>query len=277
MHGGLIDRHLAWCQARGLRLRTISTRGYVLRRVERAISTPIAAATAEQLGRWYEHRGGAPSSRASELSHLRQFFGWMVLYDHRGDNPTARLFRPRIPRLLPRPMPHNDLAVALASAPDRIRPWLLLAAFAGLRAQEIAYLRHEDIRQDLAVLIVHDGKGGDQRVIPLHPEVARALPRSGTGWVFPRRDGKPGPNQPWLVSHLTNRHLHSLGISATLHQARHWFGTEIYRTSHDLRATQELLGHKSPVVTAGYAAWNPVIGGEAVMALTIPDAVDVRS
>jgi hypothetical protein len=39
---------------------------------------------------------------------------------------------------------------------------------------------------------------------------------------------------------------------------RHWFGTEIYDSCHDIRVTQELLGHSNPATTAGYIAYSHV-------------------
>jgi integrase/recombinase XerC len=64
------------------------------------------------------------------------------------------------------------------------------------------------------------------------------------------------------------QYLAGLGIDATGHQLRHWFGTGIYAATHDIRLTQELLGHQSPNTTAGYVAWAAVDAGPAVASLT---------
>jgi hypothetical protein len=76
------------------------------------------------------------------------------------------------------------------------------------------------------------------------------------GYLFLRRDGERGPNTPSMLSELANDHLHACGIPATLHQLRHRFGSRAYQGSHDLRLVQELLGHASPEMTAGYAAYD---------------------
>jgi site-specific recombinase XerD len=38
----------------------------------------------------------------------------------------------------------------------------------------------------------------------------------------------------------------------TCHSLRHRFATQVYRSTHDLRAVQELLGHSKPETSARY-------------------------
>jgi integrase/recombinase XerC len=81
------------------------------------------------------------------------------------------------------------------------------------------------------------------------------LPEDGGTYVVPRGDGwQNRPLHPGRVSGLINDYLHSLGIPDTAHSLRHSFGTEFYRASKDIRLTQELMGHASPITTAIYAA-----------------------
>ncbi len=74
---------------------------------------------------------------------------------------------------------------------------------------------------------------------------------------------------PWNVSQMVNRYLHSIGIAKTAHCLRHSFATNIYRTTRDLRLTQELMGHASPATTAIYAACDMEKAAPAVAALSI--------
>lgn len=271
---GLIDEHLAWCTARNLRPTTIRCRGYALKRTARVVG-PLDLAEPEILGKWFADLELSPEARRTELSHVRSFYRWAVAAGCLDVDPSAQLPIPRVPRRVPRPMPDNDLAVALASAPEPVRAWLVLAAYAGLRACEIAGLHADDVRRDLdpPVLVIREGKGGHQRVIPLHPEALDALNlHHGRGYVFRRPDHQPFP--AYSVSAGCNRFLHSIGITATLHQARHWFATSLYQSTLDLRLTQEMLGHRSPTTTAGYAAWVPSQGAEAVVQLRLAVAVD---
>lgn len=258
-----------WLQARGLRPATIDTRARVVRRVEATVG-PLELVDEATMRGWFRSLAGyAPSTRASTLTHVRDRIRFLILEGARADDPTVRLPRPRVPRLLPHPIAETDLAVALAAAPRRVRPWLMLAAYAGLRCGEIARLRGEHVRDDTGqpVIVVADGKGGHQRIVPARPDVLAALPPARRGPLFRREDGQPGPVPAHRVSQLGNRYLHSLGVDATMHSLRHRFGTQVYAESLDLRVTQELLGHVSPVTTAGYAAWSPARGADAVLAL----------
>ena len=125
---------------------------------------------------------------------------------------------------------------------------LHLAAFAGLRCAEIAALRSEDINGDMMLV---NGKGGKQRVVPVHPLIhaaLRAVHAPAYGSIFDML--------PWQVSHAIRGHLTACGISASAHQLRHWFATTAYEQSgHDLRMVQDLLGHSSPTTTAVYTRW----------------------
>ncbi|MGO9874650.1 MAG: tyrosine-type recombinase/integrase [Acidimicrobiia bacterium] len=272
----MVGRHLAWCEERNLRPVYVSLRGLRLRAMERELGVPVETATEQQLNVWAAGlvQRVAPGTRGDYLAHAREFYRWLVRERFRDDDPSVRLVRPRLRPGLPRPISEADLALALIDAPDRIRPWLLFGAFAGLRCCEIAMLRREDVRDDLDPPAIHvvDGKGGKSRIVPLHPVIAVELAQLPTrGWLFPHWDGS-GHIKAHNITHGVARYFRSRGITATMHQLRHHFGTALYRQSHDLRLTQELLGHADPRTTAGYAAWSSDRAAAAVIALAVPTA-----
>ena len=131
---------------------------------------------------------------------------------------------------------------------------MALGAFAGLRCQEIAHLNVEDLlwADGLLRVSAYAAKGGRERMIPLHHEIEGALkaygvPRQGAMFMGQSRRRF----RPERISQLGSQYLHDAGIMATMHQLRHWFGTNVAR-SGNLRAAQELLGHASPATTAIY-------------------------
>lgn len=272
-----VTQHLDELRRRGRRKGTINQRRLALARLERyAAPTDLLAVTLDQLRSWvFDSRDLQPEAQATEISHARQFYAWTVDVGLLEIDPSARLHRPALPYRLPRPMSAGDLAVAIDMAPDRIRPWLLLAAYAGLRCHEIAQLRADDLwtDQEPRLIIIVDGKGGSSSSVAmrehLHDElVACDLPRRG--WLFTRRDGNPGPVPPHVVSQLSNAYLHSVGITDTIHQARHWFGTEALRAAGgNVRVAQEALRHRSIASTQRYTFVAPTEVAAAVARMPV--------
>ncbi len=271
----MIALNLRQMKRRNLRPSTIAQRRNTLLLFARTLNgRGLLEATFDDLQDHLDRDSLGAEAVATETSHLKSFYKWAHVEGLITEDPSIRLVRPRLARRLPRPMATADLVRALTEAPDRVRPWLYLAAYAGLRACEIAALRREDIidNQDPPVIVVIDGKGGKQRIIPMPGELVAEFQTwpmpAGGGWLFTKRDARgndlPEPCPPHLVSIHSNRFLHSIGIDSTLHTLRHWYGTTVYGRSKDLRLTQELMGHSSPVTTAGYAAWSPADGAAVV-------------
>lgn len=259
MPSGVTDDHLRELTWRNYSPDTVYQRERVLIRLGK-FGVDVVDATTDDLRAFLARptpsgQRRRPSTATTELGHLASFYRWMVLEGFRDDDPTTRIVRPKLPRWLPHPIAEDDLKRALFEARPRVQPWLYLAAFAGLRACEIAPLAAGDLqwRPD-PLIVVQRGKGGDPRQVPMAPAleaVMRTLPRRG--WLFPRCDEKPGHTPKHKVSQLANAYLHRVGITETLHSLRHRFGTQFYRASgRDLRLTQETMGHRSIISTTVY-------------------------
>lgn len=223
----------------------------------------------EDIETFLDARCIGPKTRHCWLSHLRVFYRWAVEEGLTSSDPTERIPSPRIRRNLPRPAPDGDIQKALAGASPRERCWVLLAAFQGLRCQEIGGLRREDVDEREGTLRVTCAKGGTERMLPLHPEVHGALvdlPMPKRGYLFLV---KGQPFRPKYLSRVFNEHLEAQGTRITAHQLRHFFGTRLYSQTHDLRLVQEMLGHQNPNTTAVYVKLDPSRGREAVRGLGI--------
>ena len=226
-------------------------------------STWLLQATPADLAAWRASLTVGDDAVVAYVSHVQGFYSGAVKAGLLGASPAAGLPVPRLGRRLPRPISEDDLMAALAAAPRRIRLMIVLAGWCGLRAKELALLRRENVletvRPPILIVAANATKGRNERIIPLSSfvlEEIRTAYLPTSGYVFRRMDGRPGPNEPWRVSQLVNRHLHRHGISATLHQLRHRLGTQLYQATRDLRAVQSTLGHANPGTTAGYAAYD---------------------
>ncbi len=283
----LLGEHLTHLRLRGMSEATISARRWHLHRLALYFGCApeeLLALTERDLDTWQHTIGGMSASyRMTFAVHIRMYFRWAWERGHVRDNPTRVLILPKIARRVPHPIPTVDLETAIAMAPPRVRAMLVLAAYCGLRAGEIASLTRAQVRDTAtpAVLTVI-GKGDRERIIPLSRPVIVELHRyglaGGSGMVFPRLDGRPGLLKNSRVSHLCNDYLHSLGIPESLHKLRHFYGTSMYQVSQDLRMVQEVMGHGSPITTSGYVGYVEGVAHEAAEAIAAqaPFARQVR-
>lgn len=270
-----LDTHLAHLRLRSLAPGTIRNRHLALHRLARHATVSVdtadlASVTREQLDAWQHALVYKASARyrASYISHVFAFYAWLAKEGITESNTALILVKPKVPRGLPHPIGEHELDAALSEAPERLRLMLFLAAFAGLRAMEIAFLTREQVR-DTAVppMLWIIGKGNKERLIPLSGCVLDELRAHGMpsrGYIFPRGDGTNGCNSPARVSQICNAYLHRRGVAESLHSLRHRFGTQLYQLSTDLRMVQDVMGHSDPSTTAGYAAHSPAAAVRAI-------------
>lgn len=262
-----IRDHIRYCKRKGLRPRTITARHDALIRLRENASAPLLTLTRDQIEDYLDTKTN-DKTRAVYLSHIASFFQWATEEDVVPADPTRKIVKPRVKAGKPHPIDTDDLRRALAHpGPPHVIAWLKVAAYAGLRACEIALIRAEDINRRAGKLSVPEGKGGGHREISIPPVLMAEFdkwPRSGWLWK---------PDGPWhyeVVSRLANKHLKDAGVNTTLHSLRHWYATELYRSSgHDLLLVQKNLGHASPTTTQVYADLADDAGKDA--AALLPD------
>lgn len=272
---GILVEYHQHMRRRGLSKATMDVYLVILRGFV-ASADPATRTTASIEG-WLDDRNLGLKARHTYVSALVGFYRFLRANGHIEDDPAASVIRPRVPRRYPRPVSDEDLLKALATAPARMRCWLTLAAYAGLRCKEIAGLDVKDIRldRDPPVLHLSETKGSKDRIIPIADEVMSAfeaytLPLIGPAFpaldVTGRRTRKP--LKPHSVSSQISLYLHGIGIAATAHQLRHWFGTELYRRTRNPLLVRDLMGHSDLATTSGYMALTPSIESvEAVRTL----------
>ena len=95
-------------------------------------------ATRDELEAWQDTMDR--STMRFRTATVRPYFDYLQKREYRPDNPAALLVTPKAKRGIPRPIAFDAMEWAIRTAPTRIQVWLLLAAYAGLRAVEIAHL-----------------------------------------------------------------------------------------------------------------------------------------
>jgi integrase/recombinase XerC len=168
---------------------------------------------------------------------------------------------------LPRTLPALDLGAALdrlGEAGEETRrdaALLELAYSAGLRVSELTGLNHGDVDRSAELLRVR-GKGRRERIVPvgrralaaLEAHLASAAPhdRRPDGPLFPGHSR--GRLSTRTVQRVVRRRLAAAaaGLGVTPHALRHSFASHLLDRGADLRAIQELLGHRSLASTQVY-------------------------
>lgn len=269
-----IDAYMRYMDQRGLARATKANRRSQLGKLGRFLGdVSLLAAERDDLRAWADDIGNwLPRTRYVLISSAHSFYLWAQDEGLITDIPTHKLPRPKLPRSVPRPIPEDRLKRAIDVAPDDLRCWLVLAAYAGLRCCEIAPLSRDQVLDtaDPPSLLIH-GKGGKDRLVPMCERVIEelgVLPSSGYLWA--RMDGSHGPPTANRVSQLLNRYLREQGISDTAHSLRHRFASQVQRATGDIQTTASLLGHANISNTMIYAELNNERALAAVRALDVP-------
>lgn len=238
----------AWQRYANLSPKTIRRRERTLLRF--AEHRDLATVTPTEIETWLGSLDIEPQSRGQYLADLRAFWVWALDHEVLTVDPAARVKAPKRPTADPDPIQVGPLMDAIDAAPEREKVMLTLAAFAGLRCIEISRLRLEDVDHAAMTLRVM-GKGQKGRTIMMHPRVAAVLPERATG---PAVSWRGEPISERTISDRLSVYLHSRGIDASAHKARHSYGTALYAACHDLKTVGKQLGHVSVNTTTGYVA-----------------------
>lgn len=249
---------------RGLSAATIKRRRWTLT----AFTAQIAPrgfdqATTADVERFLSDRPTAATRRAL-LGDLRAFYRWANSRGLLDVDPTAPIETPKVPKRLPSPLTRDELQRAYDAADFRMRCIIALGAGAGLRVSEIAALTSDDLDFVHRSIMIRNGKGGVDRVVPMSGFLADLLSHCGPDTV-PFKSGDS-------VSNAVREHFKRLGIKHRPHDLRHTFATELARVSGgNMMLVQQLLGHASLNTTQRYTAALPV-GLEVVDALYAEEA-----
>lgn len=252
----VIGDYLRWMRTRNLSPETLRASHSTLHGLSRHTRTCLTDLAPAHLLDWQAHRATvvAPSTLRTQTSCVRAFYRWALLEERITIDPTLRMQTPKVAAMLPRPIDEHLLVQALEAGDDRMRAILGLAAFAGLRAHEVAGLAWRNVWLDTTepyLRIV--GKGSKEGLVDLSPalvDILAALP-ARRGPVITKANGTGRVTANGLSS-AANRHLRACGIDDTFHALRHRFVTVVCRIG-GIRTAQEAARHASPTTTAGYA------------------------
>lgn len=220
--------------------------------------------------KWLTELGLAERSQARIVSGVKAYYNYLVLERLIDASPAELLEVPKLTRKLPEVLEHNEIESMLETmdmsrpSAQRNRAIIEVIYSCGLRVSELIGLKINDIDY-LEQLVLVTGKGNKQRLIPIGSEALKhtqlylnhirnqqAESKSGAGILFLNNRG--GALSRVYVFKLIKRLAAEAGIRKNVspHTLRHSFATSLVEAGADLRAVQQMLGHKSITTTEIY-------------------------
>lgn len=213
----------------------------------------------------------AAGTQARILSGIKSFFGYLMLEEVIKTDPTDLLEAPKLKRTLPSFLSVDEMEQLFAaidhSTPEgqRNRAMLETMYSCGLRVSELISLHISNIYLDVGFVRVI-GKGDKERLVPigdtavkqikLYREHVRShlktIKKGSEDILFLNRRGS-GLSRV-MVFMILKELTEKAGIKKSIHPhtLRHSFATHLVEAGADLRAVQEMMGHKSITTTEIY-------------------------
>jgi integrase/recombinase XerC len=214
------------------------------------------------------------TSVARKLAAVRAFFKFLAREHRLEKNPAATVSTPKLDKTLPRIMTEEEMnafldQVAKAARSGgamvlRDRAMLELLYASGLRVSELVGLDLRSVSFGDGTVLVR-GKGRKERIVPFGSKARQSLNdylpvrekllhewRTGVTALFVNARGRRLTTRS--VDRLLKKYVRAMGpnIKVSPHSMRHAFASHLLTEGADLRAIQEMLGHKSLATTQKY-------------------------
>ena len=221
-------------------------------------------------------KGLSKTSVARTLAAVRSLYRWLAQEGVVEQNPAKLVSTPRLPKKLPRVPTIEEMNSVLdgkmpevASFPERDRLMFELLYGCGIRNSELVGINLDDISLSNEAILIR-GKGKKERYVPfggsalaalsvylpwrqqLLATLKKTMPAKGVSALLVNQRG--GRLTTRSVGRIVKRIAVAKGLSPEVHPhtLRHAFGTHMLEEGADLRAIQELLGHKRLATTERY-------------------------
>jgi integrase/recombinase XerD len=280
------DKYIDWLVTRQYSPFTIKYRRGILANFlkwcnERSIGNPseITREIVERYRKYvflYRTQKGKSLARGSQqlwLVSLRAFFRWLSRQGYMMYNPAADLDLPREGKRIPR----NVLSVSEVEAifsqvdlskPLGVRDRAILETFysTGMRRSELVHLQVRDIDMGRGLVMIIEGKGKKDRVVPIGERALTWIEkyltevRSVLAANADQDDGalflgvKGEGLSSCTITSICQRYILAakIGKKGSCHIFRHTLATLMLDGGADIRYVQEILGHESLKTTQIY-------------------------
>ena len=206
-----------------------------------------------------QERGLSSAYISGAVSALRAWFNWMEKEDYLADNPLRKVPNPKVRKRLIEPLEAEELKRLLKAISGttpisyRNRAVVLTLLDTGLRVSELCQLEVEDVDLKGGWLRVQEGKGWQERKVPIGGALRRALwqyravrpePMGGNKAFFLTERG--WPVRPDRIRKMLLYYGRKADVADVHpHRFRHSFALHFLRHGGDPLTLRMLLGHSS--------------------------------
>lgn len=217
----------------------------------------------EQYKKARKEAGKAPGTINTELALLKAILHKAVEWNTLAEHPGKSVKRLKDPRHTTRFLTEEEEEGILAVCSPALRRVVQAGLLTGFRRQELAFLRPEDIdlgRGTVSVAAAYS-KNGESRTLPLGPRLKALLQealvvRGDAPTAFVTETGESWT--PDVLSSVFREASQKAAVgSLGPHVLRHTFASRLVMAGVDLRTVQELMGHKTILMTMRYAHPSP--------------------
>jgi integrase/recombinase XerD len=281
----LLNKHIEWMQVRNYSPQTIQLRifyvGFFIRWCEERGVVQPAEVTRQVIQRYqrylyhYRKRNGDPLSfrtQHARLIPLRGWFKWLARENYILYNPAAEVELPKLEYRLPKHVltaTEAEQVIAQANVSENlgIRDRAILETLysTGIRRMELCGLHTYDLDVERGTLIVRQGKGRKDRMVPIGERALAWIDRyisevrpgllvghHNDDVLFLTHLGEPF--RPDQLTLLVGRYVEAsdVGKHGSCHLFRHTMATLMHDNGADIRFIQAMLGHSKLTTTEIY-------------------------
>jgi integrase/recombinase XerD len=251
---------VAWCSERGLA-------------TPREITKPILERYQRSL---YTHRKGNGEPLTFRAQHarlipVRAFFKWCAKQNYLLYNPASEIELPRLEHRLPKHVLTTSEVEQVLAQPDTTEPMglrdrAILEVFysTGMRRSELMGLGLFDLDRERGTVMIRQGKGKKDRMIPIGERAIAWIDRyqtqvrpeliieRGNATLFLTQAGEAFT--PDRLTQLVRGYVNAadIGKTGSCHLLRHTMATLMLENGADIRYIQAMLGHAELSTTQIY-------------------------
>ncbi len=212
----------------------------------------------------------SPKTVRAYLQSFQSFYKWCQIRGYVKKNPAQNIEKPKLPQRLPRCLTKEQAQKVLSHAQNY--PWnsdfaqsrnitiLYVFLFTGMRLNELLHLRFDDVNLKTDEILIREGKGKKERIVPIHPTLSRVLRN------YFRQRKERNKRSKWFFTgvnsdkRLYEKNVHEIcrkiivssGIKFYPHMLRHTFARLACDENINLFKLKEVLGHTEISTTQIY-------------------------